>query len=144
MASETKALRDAVVAAIAGWVPSPPATWPSFTPSAAWYLTDDLDSVSSLTVNVAPGTISGTPKTRRDIERTTRIAIQIVQKLASETEVDALLELAERLDKFLYASCRSLAGFSLARTEIQTFDWKLLEGKRTFHTVLIATYLSLE
>lgn len=144
MASETKALRDGIVAAIAGWVPAPAGSWPSFTPSAVWYLTDDLDEVSGLTVNVAPGAISGAPKTRRDIERTTRIAIQIIKKLQNESEVDGLLELAERLDKLLYASARQVAGFNLARTEIQTFDWKLLEGKRTFHTVLIATFLSLE
>jgi hypothetical protein len=144
MASETKALRDGIVALIQGWVPSPAATWPAFTPAAVWYLTEDLDKISGLNVNVAPGSISGVPKTRRDIERTTRIAIQIAKKLTSLDEVDGLLDLIERLDKFLFASARQVSGFSLAKTEIQTFEWKLLEQKRTFHTVLIATFLSLE
>ena len=66
------------------------------------------------------------------------------KKLTSESEADALLDLAERLDCLLYASARLVAGFGLQRTEIQTYDWKLLENKRVFHTVLIATYLSLE
>lgn len=144
MASQTKALRDGIVAAIAAWMPSPAGSWPSFTPNAVWYLTEELDDVSSLTVNVAPGALSGVPKTRRDIERTTRIAIQIIKKVTSENEADGLLELAERLDKFLFASARQVAGFSLTRTEIQTFDWKIFESKRTFHTVLLATFLRME
>jgi hypothetical protein len=144
MASNTKVLRDGVAAAIAGWVPSPLGTWPSFTPFSVWYLTENLDGISGLTVNVAPGAISGVPKTRRDIERTTRIAIQIAKKLESLDELDGLMELAERLEQFLYSTVRTVSGFSLSKTEIQAFDWKLLEQKRTFHTVLIATFLSLE
>ena len=142
--SKTKTLADGLVALIAAWNPSPPATWPSFTPKFAWVPAEELDGISSLVVNVAPGAISGEPLTRAKIQRTTKMAVQIAKKLTSESEADALLDLAERLDCLLYASARLVAGFGLQRTEIQTYDWKLLENKRVFHTVLIATYLSLE
>ncbi len=81
---------------------------------------------------------------RAAIQRTTKVAIQIAKKLASEEEADSLLDLVERLDAYLYSAARLIGGFGLQRTEIQTYDWKLLENKRVFHTVLIATFKSLE
>ena len=144
MASKTNALRQGVWTAIAGWVPSPAGTWPSFAAEMDWYLTDNLEEISGLQVTVSPGAISGVPKSRRDIERTTRIAVQIAKKVYSDDEIDGLLELVERLDKFLYAGAREVAAFRLSKTEIQTYDWKMLEQKRIFHTILIATYISLE
>ncbi|MFN9879376.1 MAG: hypothetical protein ACK557_12940, partial [Planctomycetota bacterium] len=67
----------------------PPATWPSFTPKFAWVPAEELDGISSLVVNVAPGAISGEPLTRAKIQRTTKMAVQIAKTLTSESEGDA-------------------------------------------------------
>lgn len=142
--SKTKTLAQQLVTIISNWVPTPAATWPAFTPKFVWVPLEELDGISSLAVNVAPGALSGEPMSRAAIQRTTKVAIQIAKKLASDEEADSLLDLVERLDAYLYSAARLIGGFGLQRTEIQTYDWKLLENKRVFHTVLIATFKSLE
>ena len=142
--SKTKTMAQQLVTIIGLWVPTPATSWPAFTPKFVWVPVEELDGISGLVVNVAPGAISGEPMSRAAIQRTTKVAIQIAKKLASEEEADSLLDLVERLDAYLYSAARLIGGFGLQRTEIQTYDWKLLENKRVFHTVLIATFKSLE
>lgn len=147
--SKTKSLADLVVTAINSWVTTSP-PWPTFVAAFAWLPAHKLEALASLTVNVAPAALTGSSGTRKHLDRSREIAVQIAQQLAATeaaaiTQIDNLLALIEQLDLYLFSEARVLgAEYSLLQTKISSFDWDLALNKRCFHAVNILTYKSME